>query len=169
MNKALQRAFYKLLVESETIVKEFKGSRAIGDLDEACQTVRKLIPKPAADDGRPAFACYYFGYVDEGHMLYGPDGRIPAGKQRFLELPWEKLDGDLAPRDPKQKQGVCRVHREKGWMAIAFWDRSGDDRGNSNSVFIVEGDDHTFPQALAIAQATFPAIYDRFGFELREA
>lgn len=54
------------------------------------------------------------------------------------------------------------MHQKKGWTAIGFWDRTGDNRGNSNSNFIVEGT-YSFEDMCHLAEQAFPAIWKRIG------
>lgn len=99
----------------------------------------------------------YFGCGPDsiGHYLYDKDGR------RFTRHPWDRslnFDGTLAPQ-PEEKLYVGTVNRLPGWnmTAVAWWDRSGDKRGASNSVFfaplciaesvIVEYFEHLIPWA----------------------
>lgn len=105
-----------------------------------------------------------------GHMLE-PAERNTLEKRRRLgnDLPWwhvgskragkKGLDTELAPK-PKDKLGIAALHHENGWTALAFWDRSGDSRGNSNSVFIAEGE-HSFAAMKQIAAEHFPRLWER--------
>lgn len=113
----------------------------------------------------------YFGCArgvwdrDVGHFWYGQNGRrlglsSPAG------VPWQKVDGALAPREPnyprgEKPEGVAALHHKDGWTALAFWDRTGDSRGNSSSTFFFEGE-MSFDVALVVAREKFPALFARF-------
>lgn len=70
-----------------------------------------------------------------------------------------------ARKEAKQPQGKALVHHRDGWTALAFWDRTGDSRGNSCSVFVLEGD-LDFDQALAAAGKLFPEVFERIDFEV---
>jgi len=128
---------------------------------------------------------FYFGCVREpGHHFFGPDGEYRHFKE-FAQSPWRayELDAQLAPHfeDCIRKrsrfckycdcasgpEGIALLHHKAGWTALSFWDRSVDNRGASNSTFILEGD-YDFNQALALARSLFPSIFARFTFEVRE-
>ena len=69
-------------------------------------------------------------------------------------------------------EGLAKLHNRRDgngeyWTALAFWDCSVDERPGSNSVFILEGL-YNFEQALEIAKKTFPTIFKRFKFEIKE-
>ena len=83
----------------------------------------------------------------DGYRSGSPFGRYP--------------DGTLCPEGP-QAQGAVILHQKEGWTAIGFWDRTGDDRGNSNSNFIVQGT-YTFEEMCQLAQEAYPALWKRIG------
>jgi len=87
---------------------------------------------------------------------------------------YPKIDGGFCPgmedddtrhHDVKQVQGHARLTHHNGWTILAFWDRTGDSRGNSNSAFLEQGE-HSFDEMVAKAKATFPKIWERFTFEV---
>ena len=104
-------------------------------------------------------AIYYFGCWDgPGHFLWSTDGRT-FRRNEPLPPSLRRLDGTLCG-DPaladhggrrsgeplywpaterRQPQGVARLHHVDGWTVLAWWDRSGDSRGGSNSAFVAEG------------------------------
>lgn len=106
----------------------------------------------------------YFGYWGEpGHYLWTPD------KKRLWndpEVPWNDLDGCLCPGYVNQYKrgpeipGQGLLHHRDGWTAFAFWDRTGDRRGASNSVLLWNRI-ATFDGLLARARAAFPEIFKR--------
>lgn len=113
---------------------------------------------------------YYFGcWGGLGHYLWTPGGRT-RNEER---MPWSlrELDGSLAG-DPAladarrpghwsdQPEGVVRLHHRAGWTAIAFWDRSQDQRGNSNSAFLARGD-LTGEEMIERFELSFPAVWQR--------
>ena len=118
---------------------------------------------------------WYFGNIADGnssgHNLYVSQHFSASWDQR-KEQPWEyyHLDSRLAPEDKQQVQGRCSVHLKGGWMAIAFWDRTGDRRGASNSVFLFDKHERiSFDDALNLAKEVFPKIFARLavaGIEL---
>ena len=110
---------------------------------------------------------YYFGcYLRTGHHLYDRNYNVI---HRDKHVPWASqdgwlLDGGLIP-DKNAPQGEAFVHRKNGWTVISFWDRSVDSRSGSNSGFIVHGE-IPFHEALAKAKESFPAIFERFKFDI---
>lgn len=110
----------------------------------------------------------YFGCAhgvwdrDVGHFFYSEDGRR-VGLSSPEALPWKKVDGALAPRVGRSEkpQGVAAIHHKDGWTALSFWDRTGDERGNSSSTFFIEGE-APFEVALGIARERFPRLFARF-------
>ncbi len=51
------------------------------------------------------------------------------------------------------------------WTGIAFWDRSGDERGNSNSAFLVDGP-RTFEEVVVASRQAFPRVWERMKFDV---
>ena len=108
----------------------------------------------------------YFGvWRGDGHRLWAPGGR----DLRYGRTVWDgKLDMWLCPRGSMkvkpgpvdQPQGASKIHHKGGWTAWAFWDRTGDERFHSNSVFLAYGQ-HDFDTMLKIAALYFPEIWDR--------
>lgn len=118
-----------------------------------------------------------YGYTDVGHFLFREGEHRPRRVRRIgddhLEQPWRNgsydgLDGTLAPRPSRRAeapQGHAALHHKDGWTALAFWDRTGDRRGNSNSVFLFDA--HlTFEQAVQLAEERWPELFARFDFEV---
>lgn len=105
---------------------------------------------------------FYFGYLGDGHYLY------ESGKLLTLDdlaTPFGYLDGELAPDTTKlgkgwQCQGLCSYLKKDGWTAVAFWDRTGDGRFNSNSVFIANYN-LSFEGVLRVAERHFPQVFQR--------
>jgi hypothetical protein len=102
-------------------------------------------------------------YRRAGHFLYGRGlrsvnhtGLLPASLQPM------RLDAQLAPKDPKQREGRARLHHLDGWTVIAWWDRSVDERMGSNSALLVRGT-HSFGAVLLAAADAFPELLPRFG------
>ncbi len=112
---------------------------------------------------------YFFGCRGRpGHYLQRADGYHEHWSKR--PVPWtdNELDTYLAPKGRPQKQGPALVHHRNGWTALAFWDRTGDGRGNSNSAVIAEGT-HDFGAMVTIMQEQLPWLAERLTFELTEA
>lgn len=112
---------------------------------------------------------YFHGCTGDGsgHGFHGAHEHWTGNLVPRGEVPWgRELDGGLAPKLAGQTEGVAKLHHKNGWTALAFWDRSGDSRGNSNSVFIFEGT-WTYDQVLELAHEHFPESFERFDFELK--
>lgn len=118
----------------------------------------------------------YFGCIGRpGHFL------IEGNKSVYRvdwDIPWTdgELDMTLCPGVKKvsyghtaeredQVEGRAKLTHRDGWTALAFWDRSGDHRYNSNSVFIIEGI-HDAIRAIALAHDSYPRIWERFKFNV---
>lgn len=135
---------------------------------------------------------YYFGCaggMSTGHCWWLPgDAPRPLTRSeiemhtgRPLGCPWGagEVDANLAPgadvaarsthrfeqMEQRQVEGPCMLYRKGGWTLIAWWDRSGDKRGNSNSAFAMEGE-HDFPEMVAGLHWKFPWVSSRLRFEL---
>jgi hypothetical protein len=117
---------------------------------------------------------YYFGCLGTpGHFLHSPRETGRAGVQRAPEgfpAPWGSgfmpgagLDGSLLDKRGGQEEGRVVLHHVDGWTALAFWDRSVDKRGGSNSVFVSRGT-LTCAEMLDAARATWPQVFARFTF-----
>lgn len=118
------------------------------------------------------------GHTDAGHFLYNEALRTTyPGNRGEIAFPFEytTLDGLFQPRLPRRgaydkgeeaPQGHARLTQVSGWTVLAFWDRSGDSRGASNSAFVfdqtLDGDG-----ALMWARKTFPKLFERYPFEVQ--
>lgn len=117
----------------------------------------------------------YFGcWGGSGHYLFDARGGSPENETLPAELRRSRLDGAYAPvfalrpgsrYDREQPEGKARLAHVAGWTVLAFWDRSCDGRGASNSAFLLESR-LDFAGALLLARATFPSIFQRFTFEV---
>lgn len=117
----------------------------------------------------------FFGCIDmAGHYLYETkkyDGqpihqlvRYPGNNPWGMEVDQGLCPGFIDPRTKKidsyrskQTEGIAKLHRKDGWTAIAWWDRCGDTRPGSNSVFMAEGE-HDFASMLTLFKQKFPVI-----------
>ena len=127
---------------------------------------------------------YYFGCwgPEKGHFWFLTRGRCiyrePGGMPRSLT---SRIDCGLCPNTPPpddpygnagpQNQGEALLHHIEGWTVLAFWDRTVDHRGNSNSAFVVRGD-YDFDAMLGVMRERFPEIaarLDAAGVEVRLA
>jgi hypothetical protein len=118
------------------------------------------------------FPVYYFGCLGNvGHYLHAPGGiraqysRVPVG----FPGAWAGggLDGTLLDNKRSEVQGLGRLHHLQGWTALAFWDRSVDNRPGSNSAFVAKGT-HSFQGMLALSRKARPQVFARFTFEVVE-
>jgi len=96
---------------------------------------------------------------------YAVDGRLQPRIGPDTRLP--RSDGTaLADYRPEAPQGVCAVHRLDGWTCVAWWDRSADTRGASNSSIVIDDPAITFDALIALARHEFPWVFARIRFEL---
>ena len=126
---------------------------------------------------QPSRLALYFGRICEpGHFLYRPGSCAAIRPERHeLSLPWDGslLDTGLLKNRCVPDRPDGRVHWTCGgrpvlWHAFFWWDRSGDERGNSNSGFYVRGfqlNEHR--QAFEYACQQWPAIVERQHFPLK--
>jgi hypothetical protein len=118
---------------------------------------------------------YYFGcYKETGHFWFKERQRVKA-----CEVPLFHgfhPDGTFAPlRSGKWRfaeecpEGIAQLVHASGagesWTILAFWDRSVDQRGKSNSLFLIPGN-LTFTEAIKVAREEWPEIFARFKFEV---
>jgi len=120
--------------------------------------------------------CFYFGPGDEllilgrvvrrvigGHYLRG--GR--AEERADICRAFGELDMALCWSQKDQTQGRALVTQRNGWTALAFWDRSLDQRPGCNSAFFVRGN-LSFAQMVWVARHRWPTIWSRFSFQVVE-
>jgi hypothetical protein len=126
---------------------------------------------------------YHGCWREAGHHLWAAGMRWATWRRSVHERmghplipqPWgDHLDAVLCPgvtyvrehmRTPdEQPEGLGLIHHKDGWTAWAFWDRSVDKRGNSNSVFLAKGE-HGFETMKALALEHFPEVMGRFKFD----
>lgn len=67
---------------------------------------------------------------------------------------------DIPDDRPPAPEGVAALVYVGGWTVIAYWDRSGDGRGGSNTAFAAAGH-HSFESLLASAKEQWPQIFER--------
>ena len=106
-----------------------------------------------------------FGCIGEpGHYLRRPDGRHEWDAKA---QPWGwTIDGGLCEGNKCGPiDGKTWEHHKDGWTAVAMWDRSGDSRGASCTVFLVHAE-ATTPQIIEAARIQWPQLFSRRGFPL---
>lgn len=120
---------------------------------------------------------YYFGcWEQSGHYWRAPGG-FKGGREIEAQLP-EPLRGNgmgggmdskwcpgSAPGAPHKKtraevEGEAALHHVDGWTILAWWDRSVDHRGASNSNLVARGL-HSWATMLEIGKAQFPSVMKR--------
>lgn len=69
------------------------------------------------------------------------------------------IDGLLAPRGP-ETQGAAALYHRAGHTCLAWWDRTGDRRGGSNSALIVDRV-CSAEDVLAEGARAFPGVMQR--------
>lgn len=125
----------------------------------------------------------YFGWsAPGGHGLRRPApqyqdpnvSRASYASYASLSMtPWgTKLDGGLCPEKEfpdrfLDKHEYIKVHRLDGWTAVAFWDRSGDTRPGSNTVFLVRCQTAAVEDILKWSRIQWPEVWARPGFPIR--
>ena len=98
------------------------------------------------------------GFNDPPTPWFGPDeGNTQS--LRPMEACWD-LDRDGYP------EGEARFAREDGWTLVTLWDRSGDHRQNSKSVFAIQAD-LSDEEALGMARLLFPEVFARIEKRLK--
>jgi hypothetical protein len=115
---------------------------------------------------------FYFGCMDQvGHHVFSSPRAYELEDRRAVSdvlyrNPWGiAIDGGLCKSGAEQ-EGIALIHHKNGWTALAFWDRSVDKRGKSNSVFLAIGE-FEFDQMVAMAKQFFPEVIARFPFEIK--
>lgn len=117
--------------------------------------------------------CYYFGcWHDSGHY-WRDKGGYKSSREIDAALPEifrRRIDGVYCPgtipgqdykRTRPEVEGEAALHHYvEGWTVLAYWDRSVDKRGASNSAFVARGV-HDFATMLAIARAQYPHVLTR--------
>ena len=93
-----------------------------------------------------------------GHHLYYPSGT--AASYFAWPIPWSPREVDGALCERPEVIGKRWLHHRDGWTALAQWDRSGDDRPGSNTVFFFRGT-YTEAEAIALAEKHFTAWRER--------
>ncbi len=110
---------------------------------------------------------WYFGADGgKGHYLRGHRGQSQEAIPKDFPCRVGVLDTGFLPPAEEQIEGRATLATLNGWTVMAFWDRSVDTRRGSNSAFCIRGT-HTFDEMVGIAKECFPAVWNRFKFEVR--
>jgi hypothetical protein len=97
----------------------------------------------------------YFGcWRNVGHYLWEP-GPVPSGYDRERS---GKIDGRW---NESSEQSAASLYHRKGWTILGMADYTVDNRGGSNSVFLLPFADLTFDEAVAKAREYFPSVVER--------
>lgn len=112
---------------------------------------------------------YYNGcWGETGHYLWDRTRRKAYSVPADFPVAPHVLDSGFLPPGQPQVEGRATLCHVNGWTVLAFWDRSVDTRGKSNSAFVARGT-LDFDAMVAAAKAAFPSVWGRFGFEVRLA
>lgn len=132
----------------------------------------KIIDRCAADLAAQAQAVepklpevFYFG--TGRHERTGLRWCDPEGGRCFDERMPPRIDAVYAPRtnnsgygNQEMPQGVARTLLVSPWTIVAWWDRSGDPRGNCNSALVAKGI-YSFDAMLAAGRTRYPWVFER--------
>lgn len=134
----------------------------------------------------PVYFCGVKWDQKSGHILYNPDGNYAEDDKklkdslgvienfitndgRTINLPGIEFvkSGNRCPQNKipgknelLQIQGAANIHHFNGWTLLAFWDRTGDARGNSYSNFFTYGT-WNFDQMCLVVRHEYPLIWKR--------
>ena len=106
---------------------------------------------------------YYLGCIDgKGHYLF-PNRADKNGLYwpKNKCIPWGyEADTGLCTKNGNQRQGHALIHHKDNWTAMAWWDRTIDERPGSNSVLFVEGT-HNFHEMVGLLQTFWLEVFKR--------
>lgn len=113
---------------------------------------------------------YFWGCWNDskGHYLWRPTPTRYESLRHNGLVPWKEVDGTLTPQHVDQRhqvEGETVLHHCDGWTALAWWDRSVDNRGGSNAAIFARGT-HDFDAMIALGKLHFPGVMVRFRYEL---
>jgi hypothetical protein len=107
---------------------------------------------------------YYFGCgLRAGHWWYAPqkEGRMwqpNSAVADAMRTVFPRIDGNYCPDG--DVPGEAKLTRVRGWTVLAWWDRSVDMRGGSNSVIVADRS-LDFDQMIALLAIHFPEVSKR--------
>ena len=109
-----------------------------------------------------------------GHFHFVPGMRsLHSFDSKAYELNFPalcKLDGGFAPQDTEDEgEAWYHIANVNGvrYNVLSFWDSSVDERGGSNSTFLLISPPKSFAEAIAECRAAFPEVFQRFKFEVK--
>ena len=105
----------------------------------------------------------YFGCWDQpGHYLHHPGGyKLYDAARSALKCPFDNaLDGTFAPPFVNEREDVTALSVVHNWTILGMWDRSVDNRPNSNAAFLAPGV-RTEAEMWALAREQYPQIVSR--------
>lgn len=149
---------------------------AIGGCQTGLSAAAKILELIEEEEKKSmkSMEVYHFGVWGEspGHFTHGENGR----RLDYNHVgPWHGIDGRLPPGGRyKDVEGAAALHyydvteaaagadlsKRVIWTAIAFWDRSGDERGNSNTAFFVARK-CSFQEMCDLAKERYPDQWKR--------
>lgn len=170
--------------EEALLLKSWAELNQDSDLDYETVRVRDTLLKISINYVKVPEKVYYFGcakpYSSDGHQFYIRPWYSDYESRKWI--PWKlgELDGGLAPvlnphvkdnyRRQECPQGVTSVTIKDNWTALSFWDRTGDQRGASNSCFLIDSI-VSFEEGIELARQQWTQLFERFekaGLELKE-
>jgi hypothetical protein len=104
---------------------------------------------------------FFFGCHDEGpgHFWWRPGFTArhlyPDDERRLL---FKNIDSGFAPTP--EVDGHAKITHIEGWTVLAWWDRSIDKRGKSNSALVAKGHYH-FASMIHFLGVYFPTVARR--------
>lgn len=116
---------------------------------------------------------FYGCWASIGHHLVRPNGTSAHDMDR--QIPWSRREllchqhrfdhTDRIPYDTPQPEGQAMLRHKTGWTALAFWDRSVDDRKNCSSVYFAKGT-YDSQRMIAMCKSAYPNIWARYKFDV---
>lgn len=117
---------------------------------------------------------YFFGcrLNDGGHYWHTSDTKTEYYTNPLFEGFYPPgIDGGFCHNEQKlggQREGLAKVTYIDGHTVIAWWDRSGDNGGNSNAACIITNMKVDFEQGIELGKIHFPKLFERMKYEIKE-
>lgn len=113
---------------------------------------------------------FYFGcWGSPGHFPFMKGGHHSREYANWPKSIWPRIDAGFCKRLPKswdessvkaEPQCGYTLTVIDGFTILAWWDRTGDSRPNSNSALIMQGE-HSAETMFRVGRADFPEIFQR--------